>query len=169
MKKVLCLDVDDTVLYWTPHYIKWLFEKRFEYINTHKPDTWFNQTYVKEFNSSPEFSFRKRIKDICDILDTNIPNSDIDVIFISTCGKDHYLNQFRALQVANFKFPWILHTVDQSEDKIQLLLNIKNQYDTLLFVDDKVYTLQLAIKNGIECSLPNDSYGLYKIDKFISE
>lgn len=169
MSKVIVLDVDDTIIYWSAPFIKWLFENKMNLIDTHRTETWFTLENVNEYNSTSNFSFRPKIQSVCDILDRFVNRSGADVVFISACGRDRYINQFRAVQICFFNFPWVLHTVDKSEDKLELLLNLQKQYDDILFIDDKQNTIDLALQNGIPSILPNSLGSSFMISSFLRE
>lgn len=172
MRKVLVLDVDDTILYWSPNFIKWLFQEKLHEINTHEPMSWYTKSYIDEYNSNgigSDFSDRGRINEICDLLNDIIPNSGVDVVFISACGVKNYIHQSKALNNCRFDFPYVLRTVDSSNEKIDILLILKTNYDRVLFVDDKLLTIDDALQNGIESILPHLHQYKYKIKQFVKE
>lgn len=148
---LLVVDVDDTVVHWTKHYIDWLFTYKIQHIDTHNPNSWFNKDYIDQFNyQSDSFLYRHKIQSMCNIIEAIKEDSGCEVLFLSACGEVAHDRQSKVLDKCNFTFNYKFETVEASHQKLIYINNIKHNYSSVVLLDDKEETVQGFIDNGIK-------------------
>jgi len=161
--KVLFVDVDDTLIYWFPHYIQWLFKKHFELgidLDTHDVLKMVQPEMYMDFNLSIEFvENRKVITPIFKFV-KNCHFKGVEIVFVSSCGRRAERNQKLALQnvFEHSDVSYSLVVFDTSKEKIDYINNImtKQNIDAML-LDDKRETCE-----AVEC-IATDSKNLEEL------
>ncbi len=154
--KLLIVDVDDTVIYWSPKYVEWLFKNYLHRIDTHNSNEWFkNKDWIAEFNNnSNEFYQRGRIESMCKLVESYI--GKVEVLFFSACGQSAYDRQESMLQRHITFIGWKLKVADSSHEKVSEIWKLRNKYD-IIVLDDKEETVLDLHKDGITALSSSDT------------
>lgn len=163
--KVLFVDVDDTLIYWFPHYIKWLFKNKFESgadLDTHDVLKMVQPEMYMDFNTSIEFvENRKVITPIFKFV-KNCYFKGVEIVFVSSCGQQAGFNQKLSLNKVFEKTDVHYETVifNTSQEKIDYINNMmtKQNIDAML-LDDKRETCK-----AVQC-VATDSKNLEELTK----
>ena len=154
--KLLIVDVDDTVIYWSPKYVEWLFKNNLHKIDTHEASEWFKyKTWINEFNfQSHEFYQRERIEPMCKLVESYM--GKVEVLFFSACGKLAYDRQESLLQRHITYIGWKFRTVENSHEKVSEIFELSREYD-IIVLDDKIETVVDLNKGGIKALSSSDT------------
>jgi hypothetical protein len=163
MKNLIVCDVDDYLISWTPHYIKWLWDKKLSEIDTYDSKTWFRDDFIfQEFNKTYMFKWqRSPIKGTCDFIKERLRANDCDILFVSACGANNS-HQYTALAVVlgtelyESKIPLTLVCVDHSYEKIDMVKEylVNKSYDKILVLDDNLKICE-SFKLNFNCETYN--------------
>ena len=150
--KVLFVDVDDTLIYWFPHYVTWLFKKNFEAgkeFDTHAVDKMVLPNMYMEFNKSDDFVLKREvIKPIFNFV-KSCEIRGVEIVFVSACGKEVGANQRQALERVFLNvqdFSYKTYIFDTSKEKVDFINNIMtNQNIYAMLLDDKKETCEAVL------------------------
>ena len=161
--KVLFVDVDDTLIYWFPHYIQWLFKNKFESgadFDTHNIVKMVEPSMYMDFNTSLDFvENRKVITPIFKFV-KNLYFKGVEIIFVSSCGQQAGFNQKLSLNKVFEKTDVHYETVifNTSDEKIDYINNIVTKQNIhAMLLDDKRETCE-----AVEC-IATDSKNLEEL------
>ena len=150
--KVLFVDVDDTLIYWFPHYLQWLFKNKFDSgadFDTHDVLKMVQPDMYMDFNLSLEFvENRKVIQPIFKFV-KNCFFRGVEIVFVSSCGQQAGFNQRLSLSKVFEKTDVQYKTVifNTSQEKIDYINNIVTKQDiNAMLLDDKRETCE-----SVEC------------------
>lgn len=158
-KPLAIIDVDDYFLAYVGPYITWLFSQTKYDIDTYKPETWFNVDYIQDFSKN-YLSTKRPINQgvlsfILTIKDTH------DILFLSSCGVDHYSNQLKCLEQAlwNTKIMFNLQCLELNADKFSIIKKLKPS----IVLDDKRTLITKCLEKNIKASYSKDFNELKKL------
>lgn len=161
--RVLFVDVDDTLIYWFPHYITWLFKKHFELgidLDTHDVLKMVQPEMYMDFNTSVEFvENRKVITPIFKFV-KNCYFKGVKIVFVSSCGQRAGFNQKLSLNKVFENTDVHYETVifNTSQEKIDYINNIMTtQNIDAMLLDDKRDTCE-----AVQC-IATDSKNLEEL------
>lgn len=146
------IDVDDTLLYYLRDYLLFLSQKvGTGQVDTYDVKSWFTDNLRNEYMNSDSFIKRDTIESSVKFLES-LDNTKVDIFLISACGNHARYRQKQTLFNNKIYFPLI--TVENSDEKLEKMLNLcKNQAKTL-FIDDKQDTIQHVFSDSeINCEL----------------
>lgn len=147
-RKILFVDVDDTLIYWFPHYITWLFKKNFESgeeFNTHAIDKMVLPNMYMEFNKTEDFiSKREVIKPIYNFV-RSCETRGVEIKFVSACGRE--AAKYQHLALANLfrgtDTEYETYIFDTSKEKIEFINKMAtNGMVYAMLLDDKRETCE---------------------------
>ena len=144
--KVLFVDVDDTLMYWSAPYLNWFCRKNFESgksFNTHDVKAIFDRSNYLPYNCSTEFLNRDKITPVYEFVKECLESDDIAVIFTSACGIEAKDNQAKVLMnlFDPEKYQYGIHICDSSSEKIEMINNLlTSQRIIAILLDDKLST-----------------------------
>jgi predicted secreted acid phosphatase len=162
--KVLFVDVDDTLIYWFPHYIQWLFKKNFEQgtdLDTHDIVTMVHPKTYMEFNQSNFFVNKREVIVPIYTFVKSCESRGVEIIFVSACGREVAANQHLALSnvfshIEDFEYKTFVF--DTSNEKIEFINNIVTKQNIhAMLLDDKRETCE-----AVEC-IATDSKNLEEL------
>lgn len=147
-RKILFVDVDDTLIYWFPHYVTWLFKKNFESgesFDTHAVDKMVLPNMYMEFNKSEDFvTNREVIKPIYNFV-RSCELRGVEIKFVSACGRE--AAKYQHLALANLfngtGTEYETYIFDTSEEKIEFINKmVTNGTVYAMLLDDKRETCE---------------------------
>lgn len=154
MKKsnMIIWDVDNTLFYWTKHYVEWIFTKNLHRIDTHNSSTWFKKEFIVEFNTNKERFTNRDKTDLFAVFETSL--NRCQNIILSACGK--HSHSYLVEMVAPYVSEGRVFTVDCATEKQSIISSYKELGLDVLVVDDKVETAEYCRNNNIKvaCNLP---------------
>jgi hypothetical protein len=163
-KMKIYIDLDDTLLYWLPEYIDWLYSNKFKDIDTHNPDTWFKLSYVIDYNNNYEHIDRFKTplgKWFMHYVNMN-PEIIYKVIIITARNLDvRSIKHVKKTIEENFNFD--IDFICTGRFPKHYFISTEN-----ILIDDKRQTLQDCQNKGIITYHPNEldkDYFYYLLDR----
>ena len=144
--KVLLVDIDDTLIYWSKHYTEWFYKNNFENgktFDTHDLKFMFDRTNFEPFNQSEDFLKRDPITPIYNFVKECFEQGDITVIFTSACGTKFKENQKKC--ITNLfpadKYHYGIHICDHAIEKVEMINKLLTTDRIIaILLDDKRVT-----------------------------
>lgn len=160
-RKLILVDVDDTLLAYSGLYITWLLSQTKYDVDTYKPDTWFQVEYIEDFNKN-HLTIRRPINEgVMDFI--KLVNNDYDIEFLSSCGVEQHNFQKKCLEQAlyNKNIPIVLTCLPLRADKFDIIKKRK----PCLILDDKRDFVEKCNAKGFKATYSRDFKELIKILK----
>lgn len=141
--KVLFVDIDDTMVYWSAPYLDWYLRTNFEQgktVDTRDFKTAFSRDNYLPYNCSTEFLKRDTITPVFEFVKECFKANDITVVFTSACGVEAKDNQVQV--ITNLFDPetytYGIHICNSSAEKVEMINKVlTSQRIVGMLLDDK--------------------------------